>query len=631
MVEELKRRMLMFFITMLAILLLSARIAVTYRKDILDTIAVCTAGMVMVIYGLGFFHAFVAVGYVAVMVMVWVAVKTVIDAQWKPEDALRRFGDYGKALVNPYVILLVLTVTGVAVATSASVITWWDDINFWSSDAKQLFYMNGFPGKYGNVSPEFGDYPPVTSLFKWLFLKIFPDTYLESLQFAGYFALNAVFLLPLLAMIKGYIESSGFGKARHLTLPILAFIAVMLFPGVFNGIIYYGTPADVTMAIVYGALLLAIYDQYDSGDTFYYIRIGLYASVLLLTKNVGFEWALFAFVFYILIGKRDKKIWISVLMAAASYGSWLLFCLVNRRVAKLTGAGIKMATGGTYSTPDNTMDKLSYFVQGFLTEPMHTDHNLTLDLSTAAAVLIILVGIIVLYYRNVLGRSEVKKIFLFTLLTGLLSYGIVFLAHISIFGTEDQYLDAYAMGISISRYCAPFTLGMSYLLIGMLFNRLRTGMRKKRSGLAVVFLAAAVLLTADYSGVYRHLVGNRKSAAEDMAAYEDMVGDEGRAIVSAVDDPVYWGDRVIILRDGHSYYWVHNAYINKEASPVPLVYDGYIIEEDTPESIVEKINASHAKYLLVEDETGASKELFSRVLIEEFEPGKVYLIEGNLR
>ena len=52
---------------------------------------------------------------------------------------------------------------------------WWDDINYWAVDAKALYYNGGFAGKYGNVAPEFGDYPPGLQLFKWFVMHLSSD------------------------------------------------------------------------------------------------------------------------------------------------------------------------------------------------------------------------------------------------------------------------------------------------------------------------------------------------------------------------------------------------------------------------------------------------------------------------
>ncbi len=600
----------MFWVVMIAVFLASARLSFVYKKNILDAVAVISAGLILLMYLFSFAGALKFIIVPAAAVIIYCLVRGYRDV---------------KALADPYLIFFVLTIAAVGFATKDQVFTWWDDINFWSSDAKQIFFLNGFSGKYGNVSPEFGDYPPVTSLFKWLFLQISGSEYNESLQFLGYFALNAVFLLPLLARLKSCIDGAVTRPLVRIALAFTSVIGIMLLPGVFSGIIYYGTPADITMAVVYGALLMAIMDRAQHGRAFYYARIALYTAVLLLTKSIGFEWAIFALIFYLVIAEREKWIWISAAAAGCTWGSWLLFCLLNRRVAKLTGAGIRMATGGNYSAPDNTADKLKYFIEGFWLEPMHSDHNFTIDLSTGAAVLMIFAFIFVLYQIKILGKNESRRIVLFTLITCILAYGIVFLAHISIFQTEDQYLDAYAMGISISRYCAPFTIGSTYLLLGVLFNRMRA-VKSARKLTAVLALSCAfVLLCADYSGVYKFLYGYRKDLAVNAATVDDMVGADGLKLVNAVSDEVYWGRRVLVLRDGHEYYWVHNTYISKAASPTALVYDVFMAEEDTAESLRQKIIDSHAHYFYVEDEDGISEDLFEQLMPgEEFEPGTVY-------
>ncbi len=104
-----------------------------------------------------------------------------------------------------------------------------------------------------------------------------------------------------------------------------------------------------------------------------------------------------------------------------------------------------------------------------------------------------------------------------------------------------------------------------------------------------------------------------------------MVGDDGRELVDAVSDEVYWGRRVLVFRDGHEYYWVHNTYISKAASPTALVYDVFMAEEDTADTIRQKIIDSHADYFYVEDDEGLSEEIFEDLMPgQEFAPGTVY-------
>ncbi|MCR5671587.1 MAG: hypothetical protein K6G10_11335 [Butyrivibrio sp.] len=605
----------------LALLLLAARISLIYKKNICDTLALSAGILILLLYLQAFLGGLKYVVDVAAIYCAFAVASTVMSER-KGEDI--SLVGLIKTAFSHEVIFYIVSVAVVTFLTRDRVFTWWDDINFWSSDAKQLFFLNGFPQKYGNVSPEFGDYPPVTSLFKWLFLQISPSEYKESFQFAGYFALNSIFIMPLVGRISGSLEV--FHKGIVIVLKFAAFELVMLLPGVFNGIIYYGTPADITMAIVYGGLLLAIRDKEDVQEIYYFGRIGVYAAVLLLTKSVGFEWAFFALIFYLLFGKKSKWMLASLAGAAAAYGGWLVFCLLNRRVAKLTGAGVKMATSGTYSVPENAAEKFGYFISGFFTMPMHADRNITLDISSGAIFILILLGVLLLYIKKKVDKKVFTRLMIFTLVSGLVAYGIIFLSHISIFQTEDQYLDAYAMAVSTARYGAPFALGMTILLLGIAFDKRDEAEDKKRAALLFAAFAAFVLLCADYKGVYGHLYGYRKTLADDMAYNEDMIGEDGKRIIADTAGEDLWGKRVLVMRDGHSYYWVHNTYISKEASPVALVYDTYIPEEDDASFMEKKIIESHAAYVYVAGGDEAL-ELFDPIMERErFKDHTVYAV-----
>ena len=611
----------MILFVFIAAFLLAARLAERYKENLLDTIAFSAAILILMLYILAFFRGMKCI---SIICAVYILFEIVIAIKKK------KAAEIAKTFYNPVFFAFIAVCVIVTFLTSDQMFTWWDDINFWSSDTRQMFYMNGFAGKYGNVSPEFGDYPPVPTIFKWIFLQLSPRVYNESYQFAGYFVLNTVFLLPLAACIDKVRLFEK--KALDAAVKVVFFIAVLMLPGVFNGIIFYGTPSDITMGIIYGALLLAIWQQDGHDPVFYYARIGIYTALLFLTKSVGIEWAVFALIFYFVFAKKEKGILASIGISGGFYISWLLFCLVNRRVAKLTGAGIKMATGD-YSVPDNASDKMGYFFGGFAKIPMHVDHNITFDPSTLAAVIILFVILGIIGYRKLLDKKELRKMIIFFIGTALATYGVIFLAHISIFQTEDQYLDAYAMAVSIARYGCPFTLGSTMLLIEILFDRQKSKEYLKTGAKTAIIVIICILLTADYSGWYGYLFGYRAKLDENRAVIDDMVGDDGRIILDAVSNKDYWGKRVLILRDGHEFHWVHDAYISREASPVAMVYGGFLTEDDTPVTISDRIDMSHAMYLYVEDDEGIADELFKPLMSEgqEYRSDTVYRIlnDGN--
>ena len=618
-----------FILCVAAVILMAADFSYRYKENMGSTIPVAYAALGLTMYILAIAGALRCVFLAALLYIIFIAFSLAKKKEVKSERLLA----LRESILSPEVIGLIVSAVLIGFLTSKLAFSWWDDINFWSQDAKQIFYLNGFAGKYGNVSPEFGDYPPAGSLYKCLFLFTGLGKYRENLQFLGYFVTNTIFMLPLFGTVRKAADKCSGAKKNVLT--VLYFAAIVLFPGIFNGIIYYGTPADVTMGIVYGALLLTLWsgrgaDGNVYNENFYYIKIFLYASVLLLTKSVGAEWAAFALVFGFVFGQKNKRKY--AIAAAASflvYGSWLCFCFINRRVAKLTGAGIRFATSGDYVAPANTMDKAGFFMKGFWLLPMHGDSNLTIDVSAGAMLILMALFLVFLRYKKVTGKKEVVKLAVFTAVTALLAYGIIFLAHISIFQTEDQYLDAYAMSLSIARYGCPFMLGGVYLLTGVLYNEADRFINSK--ALVVAFLIFA-FVTADYKGALFYINGYRNVAEENRGYIEDMVGEAGRVLVDTVtSDKRLLDKRVLVMRDGHSSYWVHNAYINKEASPVALVYDGFMTESDDTASISNKLLASHASYLYIEDNDGISKDLFLPLIKEggKFESCKIYRIINN--
>ncbi len=619
----------MWFLLIAAFFIFAACVSIHFNESMCDVLPVTGAGLILFLYTLGLFGALPVIFPVACIFLL-VFIFAIIRSESKRRKLL--LSEIGKRLVSPATLTFIVVSAAVTFLTKDQIFSWWDDINFWSSDAKQIFYLNGFPGKYGNVSPEFGDYPPVTSLFKWIFLQLSGDGYKEGLQFSGYYVLSFLMLLPLVKFVE---------KAGKKLLTVLFTLAVFMIPGIVNGIVFYGTPADITMGLVYGALLCAIWDREGHTNIFYFGRIAVYTSVLFLTKSVGIEWAVFALIFWFLLYKKDFGIFKAAVPAALFYGSWLLFCLINRRVAKVTGLGIKMATG-SYAVPANAMDKARYFFLGLWTMPMHADHNITFDLPIGGMFIVILAALVLLIKKGAFKKGEAKAVSVFFGLTFVVTYGLIFVAHVSLFQSEDQYLDAFAMTNSIARYGAPFILGCMYLLImaalkWAVAGEGSTGKIKAGNGLlgssyfGVVYsvIVIFILLTADYTGTAYGLHGYRATVADKAKYNSDMI-DEGAAhFLETIDGrEELWGHRVLNIRSSSFNHWVHDTYLSKEASPVPVIYET-LMDDDTLQSMTDKIVNSHAQYLYVEPQERESLEVFDSLMKDgkQFSTGHVYKIE----
>ena len=153
--------------TIVAVFLIAAYIAVKAKEDFYDTFPMTISGMLLVLYGLAFLGCLSMVDFLSLGIVAGMAAYAVCSirkhgSEW-PKKVVRE-------LASPKSLLLLVAFGTLSFLLKEKAAFWWDDINYWAVDAKALYYNNGFAGKYGNVAPEFGDYPPAIQLFKWFFL-----------------------------------------------------------------------------------------------------------------------------------------------------------------------------------------------------------------------------------------------------------------------------------------------------------------------------------------------------------------------------------------------------------------------------------------------------------------------------
>ena len=618
--------------TIIAVFLIAACVAVRCKESFYDTFPMTVSGMILVLYCLAFFRMLFVVDWISAGIFAGMVFYFWKESR-KDTDKAKQIAGEVFAVKNIVLLIFLILIT---VLVKDKVAIWWDDINYWAVDAKALYFNSGFAGKYGNVAPEFGDYPPAIQLFKWFFLHFAPE-FKEGLMFGAYYCLNVIYAMPLLAKLK---------TKNPLTV-IVGLIGIFLLPGIVDGMAVEGTCADVTMGLVYGAFLWAAYDREGHGEKFYFIRMSLYLCVLVLTKSVGIEWAFFGVLFFLLLyakqlkekgqnlKDRIKPIVLMCLSVLFMEGSWLLFCLLNRRVAKLTGAGVKIALSGDFTLPDNTMTKMGHFLRGFAFYPMHLDRTWGVDLSSLALFVLVLAVTIIFYKTGILAKWECKRFLLFILLTAVAAYGIIFLGHLTIFAGELQYLDDAVMAKSIARYGAPFSVGLIYLLLRVLIQ-------KKKAVVAYGICLAFVLLTTSLPGAYETLHGYRMALEENVTGRGEMIEDNAQIFLDKAADVKaenagrdIFEKRVLYLRDDHTIHWIKDTYISYQASPIPVVYGGIATDTMTQEDMVRRIRESHAKYLYADRVEGDPEALFAGMLNgEKFAYETFYEIleeNGNLR
>ena len=603
----------MWILAFITLLFITFLIGHSAKENFAQVLPVSVGGFILALYVLALCRNMNLIGALSVIFLVITLAAVLLmgkDGRKNLIKSLRVF------FTEPQAIAVMFMLTALFVLTMNHVATWWDDVNFWATDAKALYFMNGFTGKYGNVAPEFGDYPPGVQIMKWCMAKICKTEYKEGLAFAGYYITNVIFCLPLLKK----------GSDKNLLINIVGVILLFLIPGIVNDTWSQGACADVTMGIVYGALLISIIDIDEHCSGFYYARILILLSVLTLTKSVGFEWAIYASVFLLLwnhlkkeeivklYGPNNKKHMLLCIVTAVSVQmSWWINCLINRRIAKLTSSGIHMVSG-RYDMSGAAESKASQFIKGFVLCPMHTDKSLAIDLSSLTLVVITLLVIILLGVFGQITRNELRLLFIFDLITALLSYLIIFIGHATIFAGETQYDTPEVMAISISRYAAPFAIGIIMLLLFVVFE-------KCKNKYVLMLGAVFIILTTDYEAAYSTLIGYHASIEEDIANRDSMIDENGRIFAQNVRDRKdIWGSRLLYFRDDTVIHWVKDTYINHEVAPVAVVYTGLNPSTMGGEDIINQIYVNHASYVYMEDTTELEITNTMEAIMSEYMP-----------
>lgn len=634
-------------------------IAYKERETLVDVVPVAVCLLVLLLYGLSFANALPAIDFLAVFGCFLIAVFYLKRTREERHDFL----SYCLTeLKKPCTVTALAVLIAVPVLTGSKAVTWWDDYNFWATDVKSLFYLNGFAGKYENVAPEFGDYPPGTQMMKWWFLHMCPAYFKEGLMFAGYYFMNLAFLVPLLKHLK----------KRNVLLMILMAAALWLFPSCAEVFGYDGCCADLTMAVIYGAYLVSVTDRKNHSSLFYYGRLSLFLMVLVLCKNVGFLWVAFGLLFLygyhaLMSGKQRKSAGtgtISGLSLPQTAGkaektgiilvtffpvfieaTWLLFCLLNRRVAKLTGTALHMAAGSV-NVPEVQQEMVNAYFTAFLRYPLHRWSTFAIDLSPLALYLLLLLFVFLLYKGGRIEKKQGIYIGGFLAVSGICFYAVNLLSHLTIFAVETQYLEPFGMVSSIERYGAPFTLGGLYLIADLTMRKKDTefeapggvkgreaqkGAGKWKEYTGIILCIAFVFLTADYNSAYRGLTGYRSSAVGDRQAAESMIDEAAWDFLNKAGAGRTGNHgRVLYLRDISDISWVRNTYISFYAAPVSVMYGNVDAETMSSADIIKAIDDAHAGYLYADEVLNGSKLFEALTEDGSFEYSCLYkVVEAN--
>lgn len=586
-----------------------------WKEKLVEVLPVLTCILVFALYVLALIRHLSFIDIISLVIIV-------TFLMWFIKSNKDKRMDFTKACLHNMTqasfITAVILIAIVIICTSHRVVSWWDDMNFWATDVKSIYYLDGFASKYGNVSPEFGDYPPAGQLFKWYFLHFSPRAFNEGLAFAGYYTMNIIFMLPILRHLKD----------KNVIIMFLMALSLWFLPSIADIFGYYGFCADLTQACVYGSFLFAVTDDKEDSTAwgnerdFYYIRLALYLGVLVLIKSSGCIWAAFGLVFFVVyrIGTKDcvkndilndtnvqergdKSVHIKGYLRNLAIfvtpfitgGSWLIFCLMMRRVTKTTATAVKYITTDEYGLSGYMSDYAKAFINAFVKLPLHQEKNGLINLTPLAFYICVCLVVILFYRKGLMPKKQGRIVLLFSIISGALFYGMIFVAHITIFANETQYLEPLGMIMSIERYGAPFTIGMIIFLANIW---LENGEHKYRTFLVFVLFVA---LTSGYEDGYYGLIGYRNYVDSLLGVRAGMIDEDARTFLDKLGAiEVGSGTRVLYIQRDDKPRWMENSYIGMEASPISVVYRNINLEDAPDDWMEAEIRASHAFYLYVE-------------------------------
>lgn len=615
-----------FFICLFAL-------AYFFEKTLVEVFPVLACMLVFALYALAFIRHLSWIDETAVIIIAAFII-------WLIRSSKEKRAEFGKSclqnMTQASFITAFMLIICVILCTSQKVASWWDDINFWATDVKSLYYLDGFASKYGNAASEFGDYPPGAQLFKWWFLHFNPETFHEGLAFAGYYTMNLILMLPILKNLKG----------KNVLNMFLMAAALWFLPSIAEVYGYNGFCADLTLACIYGGFLSAVVDRDDGkrglekGESFYYIRLALYLGTLVLIKSVGFIWAAFGLVFFAAYqmfckglgirhkpGRRKRGTLLVFAAPLVMGGSWMAFCLIMRRVTKTTATAVKYITTDEYGLSGYMGDYAGAFIKAFVKLPLHQEWSGLINLTPLTFYICICLLMAVFYRKGLMPKKEGRLVLGFSIISGAIFYGIIFIAHITIFATETQYLEAAGMISSIERYGAPFTIG-TLIFLANIWMEYGEGIFPGKSFLAFILFVA---LTAGYKTGYHGLIGYRSEVGGQLAWRADMLDEDARIFLETLKSiETGSGTRVCYIQRDDEPRWVRNSYTNLEASPVSVVYRSVNLDDAPADWMEQQIRDSHAFYLYVEDTGADAAGVFGEMTADGvFSCEKLYRIEDD--
>lgn len=360
-----------------------------------------------------------------------------------------------------------------------------DEFVFWATAIKTLWHYNGFATAVEVWA--IWEYPQGMQLLEW-FGSFLTGGYTEWMFYAIRLIFNFSMLMPL---FKNF-------KFKWYYAPLAAILTI-LFPSMFNSTSYIILSVDGDLAFLYGYMLYCILDREDI-NFFYYFRIFLCESVIVLTKSFSIVFIIYGWLLLIALIMYEKKhklnvkrVWNSsknTIMLGAVFilpllvlKSWSWFLnYIGYTSTKVTGRAsgfVNAFLQGTWQWTGYEDDIVRTFFRCFFTHTLSNWQQKSRTYSTGIMTpfiltVLILIAIALLARKKYIAKNRaylLQGFWLFMVGT----YSVLFIvSHCTLFvGEIQKYTNHNLLAVSLGRYCAPVYWGGGLAFVLCVLSRIR--------------------------------------------------------------------------------------------------------------------------------------------------------------
>lgn len=516
----------------------------------------------------------------------------------------------------------------------------WDGYNFWGPDIKSLYFRDGFAPKYSNVSPKYGNYPPMIQITLWLLPHLL-ERYQENYVFMAYYAFGAILLFSVADRFRASQKKYAF------IVSVISCVGAVVLPGAACTAWFRALYVDPLMAILFGVSLGLVVCRDNTHTGFWKSKFIISISYLALVKSISFVWSLLALLFFCLWWLQEKhdKRFVAVCTGSIVlfYGSWSIFCRVMERTSALettfysiAAQRLKELAEGNFLSAGDNWGYITSYGRAILCTPLHREYTTALDLSPAALIIILFAAAFILWKHDFIPRKKIKRLILFMNLCIIWIYATVLIGQMTMFYSEQQYLEPVKAVTLLTRYAAPAHMGLLILLVTFASGKsivdkevdsltAKGGVDKR----IVSFILTGILLFScgAYSEMERRFVYDELDASR--IEKREMFCIEYNGFLQAIKNiPTDEKNCRVLLGLYQTYI---NPIVINEASPISFVWISFTENAvQDMEALNTALKENHAGYLYVEDCPENLSALLSKYVVKgNFKPDQLYKIDSN--